>query len=255
VFVAISTHPPDISTEFDSIGWHKFLLSGSAVLLFIPMTIRHHLQSHILIIGTIIIIAGLFAASDTLHDKIEEIIIWTEAAISEAPLLGMLVFVLLSMLSAMVAFFSSAVLAPIAVYAWGKAGCLALLWFGWLLGGIASFCIGRFAGRSVAAMLIGERKIAGWEQQVSEHTRFIHVLLFQAAVPSEIPGYVLGILRYRFLLYLTALAITELPYAVAVVYLGESFLEGEAIVFVILGVAVILLGAFLLQILRRVAQR
>jgi len=184
------------------------------------MTIRHHLQSHILIIGTIIIIAGLFAASDTLHDKIEEIIIWTEAAISEAPLLGMLVFVLLSMLSAMVAFFSSAVLAPIAVYAWGKAGCLALLWLGWLLGGIASFCIGRFAGRSVAAMLIGERKIAGWEQQVSEHTRFIHVLLFQAAVPSEIPGYVLGILRYRFLLYLT-----------------------------------ILLGAFLLQILRRLAQR
>jgi uncharacterized membrane protein YdjX (TVP38/TMEM64 family) len=74
-------------------------------------------------------------------------------------------------------------------------------------------------------------------------------------VPSEIPGYVLGILRYRFLLYLTALAITELPYAVAVVYLGESFLEGEAIVFVILGVAVILLGAFLLQILRRLAQR
>ena len=196
-----------------------------------------------------------FAASDTLHDKIEEIIIWTEAAISEAPLLGMLVFVLLSMLSAMVAFFSSAVLAPIAVYAWGKAGCLALLWLGWLLGGIASFCIGRFAGRSVAAMLIGERKIAGWEQQVSEHTRFIHVLLFQAAVPSEIPGYVLGILRYRFLLYLTALAITELPYAVAVVYLGESFLEGEAIVFVILGLAVILMGAFLLQILRRVAQR
>ena len=219
------------------------------------MTIRHPLQRHILIIGTIIIIVGLFAASDTLHDKIEEIIIWTEAAISEAPLLGMLVFVLLSMLSAMVAFFSSAVLAPIAVYDWGKAGCLALIWLGWLLGGIASFCIGRFAGRSVAAMLIGEGKIAGWEQQVSEHTRFIHVLLFQAAVPSEIPGYVLGILRYRFLLYLTALAITELPYAVAVVYLGESFLEGEAIVFVILGVAVILLGAFLLQIFRRVAQR
>ncbi|MCK5480705.1 MAG: hypothetical protein KAJ06_06140, partial [Gammaproteobacteria bacterium] len=96
MFVTISTRPPDISTEFDSIGWHKFLLSGSAVLLFIPMTIRHHLQSHILIIGTIIIIAGLFAASDTLHDKIEEIIIWTEAAISEAPLLAMLVFVLLS---------------------------------------------------------------------------------------------------------------------------------------------------------------
>ena len=219
------------------------------------MIIHHRLRRHILIIGTIIIVAGLIAASDTLHDKSAEIIIWTEAKISEAPLLGMLVFVLLAMLSAMVAFFSSALFAPIAVYAWGKAGCLALLWIGWLLGGTAAFCIGRFFGRSVAAMLIGEEKITGWEHQVSERTRFVHVLLFQAAVPSEIPGYVLGILRYRFLLYLAALAITELPYAVAVVYLGESFLEGDATVFVILGVAVILLGAFLLQIFRRVARR
>ena len=219
------------------------------------MTIRDRLQRHTLIIGTIIIIAGLFAASDTLHDKSEQIILWTEAAISEAPFLGMLLFVLLAMLSAMVAFFSSALLAPIAVFAWGKLTCLVLLWLGWLLGGIVSFCIGRFLGRSVAAMFIGEEKLAGWEQQVSEHTRFIHVLLFQAAVPSEIPGYVLGILRYRFLLYLAALAITELPYAIAVVYLGESFLEGDATVFVMLGVGVILLGAFLLQIFKRVVNQ
>lgn len=220
-----------------------------------PMTIRDRLQRHTLIIGAIIIIAGLFAASDTLHDKSEQIIVWTEAVISEAPLLGMLLFVLLAMLSAMVAFFSSALLAPIAVYAWGKGVCLVLLWLGWLLGGIVSFCIGRFLGRSVAAAFIGEEKLAGWEQQLSEHSRFIHVLLFQAAVPSEIPGYVLGILRYRFLLYLAALAITELPYAIAVVYLGESFLEGEATVFVLLGVGVILLGAFLLQIFKKVVQR
>jgi uncharacterized membrane protein YdjX (TVP38/TMEM64 family) len=219
------------------------------------MSIRDRLQRHTLIIGTIIIIAGLFAASDTLHDKSEQIIVWTEAVISEAPLLGMLLFVLLAMLSAMVAFFSSALLAPIAVYAWGKGVCLVLLWVGWLLGGIVSFCIGRFLGRSVAATFVGEEKLAGWEQQVSEHTRFVHVLLFQAAVPSEIPGYVLGILRYRFLLYLAALAITELPYAIAVVYLGESFLEGEATVFVLLGVGVILLGAFLLQIFKKVVQR
>ncbi len=219
------------------------------------MIMRHRLQRHILIIGTLIIIAGLFAASDTLHDKTGELIIWTEAAISEAPLLGMLLFVLLAMVSAMVAFFSSALLAPIAVYTWGKAGCLALLWLGWLLGGIASFCIGRFLGRSVAAMIIGEEKLSGWERQVSEHTRFIHVLLFQATVPSEIPGYVLGILRYPFLLYLAVLAITELPYAVAVVYLGESFLERNAIVFIISGVAAILLGVILLRIFKKVARR
>jgi len=216
------------------------------------MTVSHSLQRRIVIVGTFIIIAGLFTASDTLHDKSEEIIVWTEGVISQAPLLGMAVFVILAMLSAMVAFFSSAVFAPVAVYAWGKAGCLALLWFGWLLGGMLSFGIGRFFGRTAVGMLIDDEKLAGWEREFSERSRFIHVLLFQAAVPSEIPGYVLGILRYRFVLYLAALAITELPYAIAAVYLGESFLKGDSTLFILLGVAVILSGVFLLYIFRKV---
>lgn len=224
------------------------------MLLCISMALRRNLRRHLLIVGMLIIVAGLIAASDTLHDKTEAIIFWTEGLISQAPLLGMLVFLLLAMLSAMVAFFSSALLAPVAVYAWGKAGCLALLWCGWFLGGIVSFCIGRFLGRPVVSMMIGEEKIANWEGQVSERTRFIHILFFQAVVPSEIPGYVLGMLRYRFLFYLTALGITEMPYAVATVYLGESFLRGESMVFILVGIGVIVLAAFSLQIHRRLVQ-
>jgi len=219
------------------------------------MTVRHSLQRRIVIVGTFIILAGLFTASDTLHDRSEEIIVWTEGAISQAPILGMVVFVVLAMLSAMVAFFSSAVFAPVAVYAWGKAGCLALLWLGWFLGGILSYGIGRFFGRTAVGMLIDEEKLAGWEREFSERSRFIHILLFQAAVPSEIPGYVLGILRYRFVFYLTALAITELPYAIAAVYLGESFLKGESTLFMILGAAVILSGLFLFYFFRKSGHR
>jgi uncharacterized membrane protein YdjX (TVP38/TMEM64 family) len=215
------------------------------------MALRQNLQRRSLIVGAMIIAAGLIVASDFLREETETLIFWAEAMISEAPFLGMLIFVLLSMLSAMVAFFSSALLAPIAVYAWGKAGCLALLWSGWFLGGIVSFAIGRFFGRSVVSILIGEEKLASWESQVSERTRFIHILLFQAVVPSEIPGYVLGILRYRFLLYLTALGITEIPYAVATVYLGESFLKGESTVFILVGMGMIVLATFLFQIHRR----
>jgi len=217
------------------------------------MALSRNLQRHLLIIGLLIVVAGLIAASDTLHDRTEAIIFWTENLIAQAPLLGMLVFLLFAMLSAMVAFFSSALLAPIGVYAWGKAGCFALLWGGWFLGGIVSFCIGRFLGRSVASAIIGDEKIAAWENQVSEHTRFIHVLFLQAVVPSEIPGYVLGMLRYRFLLYLAALGITELPYAVATVYLGESFLRGESAVFILVGIGAIALAAVVVQIHRRLS--
>ena len=210
------------------------------------MTIHRGLQRHIVIVGILIIAAGFIAASETLHDRTDELIVWSEGLIALQPLLGMAVFVLLAMLSAMVAFFSSAVFVPIAVYAWGKTTCFMLLWLGWLLGGIASFCIGRFLGRRVAAMLIGEEKIAGWQQQISQRTRFTHVLIFQALVPSEIPGYVLGILRYRFMFYLAALAITELPYVVGVVFLGEYFLKGESTVMILLGLAVIAFGVLLI---------
>jgi len=100
-------------------------------------------------------------------------------------------------------------------------------------------------------MIIGKEKMTNWESQVSERTRFIHILLFQAVVPSEIPGYVLGTLRYRFLLYLTALGITEIPYAIATVYLGESFLRGESMVFILVGIGMIVLATSLFQIHRR----
>ena len=74
-------------------------------------------------------------------------------------------------------------------------------------------------------------------------------------MPSEIPGYVLGILRYKFPLYLTALAITELPYALAAVYLGESFLKGQSLIFILLGLGMILASAFVFQLYRRLAAR
>ena len=209
------------------------------------MVVHRNMQRNIIVVGLAILAAGLIAASDALHDGTGEIIAWMQGTISQAPLLGIVGFVLLAMISAMIAFFSSAVLAPVAILAWGKPATLALLWLGWLLGGIASFCIGRFLGRSVAATLIGETKIAAWEGFVNQRTRLLHILLFQAAVPSEIPGYLLGILHYRFLLYLIALAITELPYAIAVVYLGDSFLEGESSILMVAGGAAVLLGTLI----------
>ena len=67
----------------------------------------------------------------------------------------------------MVAFFSVAVLTPVAIAAWGTGVCLVLLWLGWFLGGAVAFFIGRFFGRSVAAMIIGEDKVSYWESQLS----------------------------------------------------------------------------------------
>lgn len=212
-------------------------------------------QRRIVIVGVIIVAIGIAIASDALRERMADVIVWIEAVIARSPVAGMVAFVLLAMISAMLAFFSSAFLTPVAVMAWGTWGCMALLWTGWLLGGIASFAIGRLFGRRVTAALVGEELLDRWTAYLDTRTRFRHVLLFQAMMPSEIPGYVLGTLDYRFMLYLLALAITEIPYVVAAVYLGESFLEGRSSIFVAAGLAVLVLAAVLHIVSRRGAGR
>lgn len=208
-------------------------------------------QRQALIVGVLIIAAGLLAASDVLHAKIAELIAISESVITEFPLLGIVMFVLLAAASAMLAFFSSAILVPVGIYAWGAVACFVLLWLGWLLGGIASFAIGKYLGRSVAAAIVGNERLSAFSQRVDRHSHFVHVLLFQAAVPSEIPGYVLGSLHFRFWSYLAALALAELPYAFATVYIGASFLERDSLELVAIGAGGLLAAACVLHILSR----
>ncbi|WP_233613457.1 MULTISPECIES: hypothetical protein [Corallococcus] len=69
-------------------------------------------------------------------------------------------FVLLSSLSAMLAFFSSALLLPVALQAWGKAVCALLLWLGWMLGGACAYGIARAWGRPVIRRLTSASLLA-----------------------------------------------------------------------------------------------
>ena len=206
------------------------------------MNLSRREERQALLIGSLIVFAGIVAASNTLYDSAQEIIIWAEGLILRSPEVGMLIFVLISMISAMIAFFSAVVLTPVAINVWGTTTSLVLLWIGWVLGGVVSYCIGLFLGRSIAAKWVGESTVASWHQKLVGRTRFFQVLLFVTAVPSEVPGYVLGVVRYRFIYFLTAIAIGYTPHALAAVFLGDSFLKGRSLAFILIG-AGILLGA------------
>ena len=207
-------------------------------------------RGHGLAVAVMIGLAGLIAASDALFASSAQLIAFLEAEIVARPLAGQLLFVLLAMLSAMLAFFSSALVVPVGLSAWGPFACSALLWTGWLLGGIASFAVGRFLGDTVAPGLLGSRRIASFREQLNGRTRFLHVLLLQAALPSEIPGYVLGIARYPFHRYFAALALTELPYALGTIYLGQSFLARRSVLLLALGLVAIVFSATFYRLFR-----
>lgn len=109
--------------------------------------VQYRLIRRLVIVGLVIVGLGLIASSESLHQHADSLVVWGEGVIAQQPCLGMAAFVALSMISAMVAFFSSAVFVPVALSTWGNATTFFLLWAGWLLGGMASFCIGRFLGR------------------------------------------------------------------------------------------------------------
>lgn len=186
------------------------------------------------------------ASSSAVHDALRTGLGMTDGLIAQHAVAGMVSFVALAGVSAMLAFVSIALAIPAAVSAWGTPGTAALLWLGWILGGIATYSVGRFLGRPVVRWLAAEAALRKVEALMPAEAQLAWIVLLQLALPSELPGYVLGLLGYPLVRYATALAIAELPYALATVYLGKSFIEGRGGLVLLIGVLLTLfsLAAF-----------
>jgi uncharacterized membrane protein YdjX (TVP38/TMEM64 family) len=209
----------------------------------------HRIRAIILVV----MVAGLLvlALSPPVHRAVLQLFEAARAIIEGHPVLGAALFVALSALAAMLAFFSSAVLVPPAVYAWGPVVCAALLWAGWMLGGLASYGLAYHFGRRVLRWLAPGKSIAQYQQRIREEASFGFILLFQLALPSEIPGLVLGLAHFPLERYLLALAVAELPYAIGTTMLGASFVSRRFGLLLSLGALAIIMAIVLGRAFRR----
>jgi uncharacterized membrane protein YdjX (TVP38/TMEM64 family) len=188
-------------------------------------------------LGLMLLAAVVVAASSRLHGTAEAAVELVGAVIQQHPGWGVFAFVMLAALSAMLAFFSSVVVVPVAAHQWGEVTTVALLWVGWLLGGATAYAIGRFLGSRVVRQLVDAGRVKYYEDRLSAHAPFWMILLLQLAIPSEIPGYVLGSVKYRFPAYFLALALAEFPFAVGAVFLGSGFLGRQYWMMLVVGIA------------------
>ncbi len=214
------------------------------------MPLRTVWRSAVLLVLLTIALVAL-ALSDFVHAAVANVLAASQAIIVGYPVLGPLLFVALAAVTAMLAFASVAVLLPLAVVTWGEPFSILLLWTGWLLGGAFTYCIGRFFGRTLLRWLATDSLLRRLEQRIRPATPFGVVLLFQLALPSEIPGYVLGLVRYSAPKYLLALGLVELLYTLAAVHLGASFVERQAGTLLGIGLAVALFSVAAFYLLRR----
>jgi len=139
--------------------------------------------------------------------------------VGEHTAMGVLSFVLLAALSAMVAPFSSIPLVPAAILIWGKWLAFALLLSGWVLGGVITYFLGAFAAYPAVRFFVSKsNQIEYWCHKIRVKATFIIVFLFRMALPAEIPGYILGFTHYDFWKYILATALAEAPFAAIVVF-------------------------------------
>ncbi|MGZ4778999.1 MAG: TVP38/TMEM64 family protein, partial [Thermoanaerobaculia bacterium] len=145
----------------------------------------------------------------------------------------------------------TAIVVPAAVYAWGDRTTFLLLWMAWLAGGCCSYVIGRSVGRGLMTWMIDKERVDYFSKRISSNADFFTILLFQLALPSEIPGYVLGAVRYPFRTYFFVLALAELPFALGAVYLGDSFAHGQYVTFIAVAAVGLMFTAFAVRRFQR----
>lgn len=188
-------------------------------------------KKHILIFLLLVISAVLFWLSSALQDSLYNFLKSVENLIRSHPLLGVLVFIVLTILSAMFVFFSTAVLVPVSVFVWGKEMTFVILLASWIIGGVASYFIGKYFGLKIVAHFVSLDRIEYYGKRITAHTGFSRMFLFRLLAPSEIPGYLLGMIRYKFSQYVIVTLLAELPFALGAVYASQIFLERKFIWF------------------------
>lgn len=203
-----------------------------------------------LLVAACLLLAAL-AASRPLHAALLDVLAASRDVIVDYPVQGALLFVLLAAVSAMFAFVSIAILVPVAVFTWGEPLSLLLLWLGWIIGGATAYFVARVLGRRVVQWLTAATALGRLEHRIHPDTPFSLILVFQLGVPSEIPGYVLGLVRYPFGRYLLALALAELPFTVATIYLGAGLVEARSGRVLAIGLLTVALSVGAFYLLRR----
>jgi uncharacterized membrane protein YdjX (TVP38/TMEM64 family) len=211
-------------------------------------------KTYSLVFIFIVLLALWFWGSTILQEFFDEAMVVFRKYGQDNYFLSIGLFVVVSVVSAMFLAFSSIWLIPIAIPLWGNALTVLLLLFGWLVGGILSYFIGRVGVASVLEYFVSEEKLNSYTSVIRGRS-FAVVLLSRLVLPAEIPGYALGAVRYPFGKYVLITMLAEIPYALMAVYSIEAILRRDPWIFGGWIIVWLLSVSILMGILRKSAQK
>ncbi len=191
-------------------------------------------KKNLILFFAIIVIALLFWSSVSLQNYFYDVVLIMENYAENHELMAFFVFIFFSVFSAMFFMFSSIWLVPAAIFIWGEFLTANFLFVSWIIGAALSYSIARYAGYLVFDKIISSGKISRYRDFFRDEEGFWMIFLLRLVLPSEIPGYAMGVIGYNFGKYLLATALAELPYAFLTVFLIDSIINQEPTTLIIL---------------------
>lgn len=178
-------------------------------------------KKYITVTLIILLVASLIFLSSYLQNIFFLIADQAEYFTSRNTILALALFIVLASLSAMISPFSSAPLVPIAIILWGTNLTSILLFFGWLLGDLNAYLVGRYAGHKLLKLFIAEDSLKKYEDYLSRRMNFTKALLLRIALPGEI-GYGFGLINYSFPRYAIVTIVAEALFVIITVQASDA---------------------------------
>lgn len=190
---------------------------------------------------------GLWKIVSSLNLVSEAVMFLESASGIDKIFAGVLLF-FFSALSALLGFFSTAALIPVATIIFGNMLTFVILFTAWVFGGFVAYVIGQTIGYRIVGIFITKEKVDRFSREVQDPNLFLPALLFRLVTPAE-TGYVFGLVSYPIRRYLLITAIAELPFAIALVWGSDALVTSDIIQFsgLILGMVIIIAVAVYLS--------
>lgn len=153
--------------------------------------------------------------------------------VAENYILSSLVYILLLILSVVVAPFT----APVFLIAGGIFGpFIASIYniLGWGIGAVVAFLLARFFKKSFLTRFVLFNKIEIYEKKIPQDIEFFGIVLLRIMLPVDVLSYALGFFSsISFARYTVATLIGITPFAVIFAYTGQAFFNKEYFMIII----------------------
>lgn len=175
-------------------------------------------KNKIKIIIPVAIIIALFIVSAFYSQKYAE---EAEIFVKKGGFLGMIAYVIIAITATVAAPVSAAPLMPIAASAWGVAPTALLSIFGWTVGSLIAFIIGRRYGLPLVQKFVSGQKLEKLHKHIPHEKVFWSVVILRVMIPVDLLSYALGIFGVLdWKKYTLATVIGISPFAFIFAYLG-----------------------------------